>query len=84
MAENTPNKHSSFKVLGIEFSGPAWLAVVFIVFCLIVFYIVSNPEIPSNNGVVAVIPVVENNNELSTQEDPCNVPWKQKPLSCKF
>jgi hypothetical protein len=37
---NESNKAStSFKFLGIEFSGPPWMALVFIIFCLAVLYL---------------------------------------------
>ena len=76
--KNSEKSITSFSVLGIEFSGPAWLALVFILFSVFVIYFLTGRESKEVNVVI------QNSTEITNQkEDPCDVEWKIRPLSCK-
>ena len=76
--KNSEKNTTSFSVLGIEFSGPTWLALVFILFSVFVIYFLKGRESKEVN-VVKQNPI-----EITKQkEDPCDVEWNNQPLSCK-
>jgi len=80
MNDNNNTTHAtSFKILGIEFTGPAWMALIFIAFCIIVlFYFIQS--VGENSEVIMGKATTQPNQQ--SVENPCNVPWQQQPNSC--
>jgi len=81
---------TTFKVLGIEFSGPTWMALIFLVFCLVVliFFVPDKvTEQPTNIQTVQdpvkdlneiTIPTKSNQREVISDEH-----WQDEPLQFK-